>query len=250
MRRQSICTTLTYAPEHLPLHGSLCKPHAQKFIRALRQLVARRFKALGLPVPLFSFDLYAEYSPERKRPHYHAALFGYEPPDWKRYAKSGAGNQEFTSDELTRAWGKGLVTFQNWSHGAASYCAGHQAWKVTGSKSRQDLQVLADGVVVGERAPEFRLVSTRPAIGLSYFQKHGEQALALNECAIKGKLVPVPKYYLRKGKVAFPELAEAAIAERRDVALAKSDELTDARREVIEVCNQALIRRSSRKNGL
>lgn len=253
MHEYSICCTLTYSPACLPPLGSLVRKHAQDFIRALRKAVAARGG------PLLSFDITGEYSPAPvMRPHYHCALFGYVPIDAKPWAKSGSGNDEFVSDELSKAWGKGLVTFQPWSIGAAKYCAGHQAWKTTGDKGRA-LRVVRDasGQVIGERLPEFHGCSTRPGIGRRFFEAYGEQALRLGFTVVgsgKGsKKVPVPGYYLRRGDVDLPEVTEAAREARKAQAVKVRAKLAaeglDNRLDSIEYCAQARIDREARKSG-
>lgn len=245
----SICATLTYAPEHLPPLGSLDRVHGSAFIRALRKLVAARGG------PRLSFDMTGEYSPPpRMRPHYHVALFSYFPLDGKDWAKSGSGNDEFISAELTKAWGKGMVTYQPWSIGAAKYCAGHQAWKLTGDKGRAQRMVYGpDGEAIGERAPEFHECSNRPAIGRRFFERYGKQALQLGYTIIDGKKVPVPGYYLRRGDVDHPELTEAAREVRRLQAVDATAKLQaqgiDSRLDAIEFCAQERINRQARKSG-
>lgn len=246
MHADSVCATLTYAPEFLPELGSLRRVHGSRFIKALRQAVARRG---GEP---FSFDCYGEYSPPPlMRPHYHVALFGYVPLEFSEAGKSGAGNQEFEAPELSKAWGKGRVTFQHWSAGAASYCAGHQAWKLTGEKGRAQRLVFGpDGVATGEREPEFHQPSTRPGIGRRFFEAYGDQALRLGFTVVDGRQVPVPAYYLRRADADCPELAESA----REVRRAKAQEAVsklagDYRLDAIEGCAEARIDRGSRKVG-
>lgn len=249
MHPASICATLTYAPEFLPELGSLRYKDVQAFLKALRNLVAARGGSR------FSFDVMCEYSPApRMRPHYHMALFGYYPLDYREAGKSRAGNQEYDSAELSRAWGRGRVTFQPFSQGAAQYCAGHQAWKLTGEKS-QYLRTVFDesGQVVGVRERERHECSNRPGIGRRFFEAHGEQALRLGFTVVEGRKVPVPGYYLDRADLSLPELAEAARAVRRSQAVAASEALADEgdhRLDAIEGCAQARIDRSSRADGL
>lgn len=242
----SICATLTYDPEHLPELGSLRRVHAQAFMKALRKRVAARGG------PLLSFDCTGEYSPPpAMRPHYHVALFSYCPPDWKEWAKSRAGNDEYTSSELTAAWGRGLVTFQSWSVGAAKYVAGHQAWKLTGDKGHAVRMVYDEfGQAVGEREREFHACSTRPGIGRRFFEAYGRQALELGFTIVDGKKAPVPAYYLRRGDLDMPELAAFAREERtRQAAEAKAKLEGDYRLDAIEFCAQERINRQARKSG-
>lgn len=245
----SVCCTLTYAPEHLPPLGSLVRLHSATFIRALRKLVAARGGGR------LSFDCTGEYSPPPlMRPHYHVALFGYFPVDGKPCGRSDSGNDEFSSAELSKAWGKGRVTYQPWSYGAAQYCAGHQAWKLTGDKGRAVRMVYgADGQVLGERAPEFHACSTRPGIGRRFFERYGVQALQLGFTVVNGKKVPVPGYYLRRGDIDHPELTEAAREARRVEAVETKAKLAaeglDSRLDAIEVCAEERIKRQARKSG-
>lgn len=244
MHEVSCCATFTYAPEHLPELGSLCKAHMAAAIKRLRSAVSHRGG------PLFSVDVCGEYSPELMRPHYHVAFFGYFPPDAVAYAKSQAGNQEFISEELSSAWGFGLVTFQDWSQGAAAYCAGHQAWKLTGQKARDRLAVLdAAGVVVGLRHPEFHQPSTRPGIGRRFVEAYQAQLLALGSTVSACKEVPLPSYYLRRAEISDPVRVEALRVLRRADAELRAADLTAGRRAAIEGCAEARILRSSRKSG-
>lgn len=250
MHPHSVCVTLTYADEFLPPLGSLDKAHSRAFVRSLRQVVARRGD------PKFSVDCYGEYSPAPlMRPHYHLALFNYDPPDAQAWSKSGAGNQEFISEELSRAWShRGRVTFQPWSYGAAQYCAGHQSWKLTGDKGRNERLVFDQaGEYLGERAPEFHQPSTRPGIGRRFFEAYGDQALRLGFTVVDGRQVPVPSYYLRRADVSSPELAESARAARTAKAVelqAKLREEGEHRLDAIEDCAVARIERGARKGGL
>lgn len=237
----SLC--LTYSNEHLPAFGSLSVEDWDRFINSLRKRLERRGH------PPITFDVCGEYSPAPAfRPHMHAALFGYWPPDAKYWAKSRAGNAEYVSEEITALWGKGRATFQEWTHGAASYIAGHQSAKLT---SRKDLFVIgADGSVIGKREPEFHRCSTRPGIGRRYFEQHGEQALKLGFVVAKDRPVSLSRYYMRRGKFDFPELAEEHAQLRRAKAIEASEREDQPSLESVEFCAQEKIRRASRKDGL
>jgi len=242
VERPSVAVTLTYDPEHVPLYGSLCKKHVSAFVKRLRARVAKR---RGEP---FSFDCIGEYSPELLRPHYHLACFGYVPVDAKPWAKSRAGNDECVSAELTAAWGKGLVTFQYWSTGAARYIANHQAWKLTGHASEQRLRLtLPDGSTF-DRAPEFHLCSTRPGIGRPYMEKHGRQALLNGFTFAKGKgAVALPKYFVEIGKKLYPAEAEAEIARRVAKAKDSARGITPERMLVLDECAELRIKASNER---
>lgn len=241
----SACITLTYADEHLPPLASLAKADVELFMKRLRYYVAKRG---GAPI---RFDACGEYSPDKMRPHYHLALFGYWPPDAKRWGLSRGGNQEWVSEELTNAWGKGWVTFQPWSAGAANYCAGHQAWKLTGALSRERLAVkTADGIVIGDREPEFHHASNRPGIGARFFERYGTQMLELGFTVIDGRKCPVPKYYLRLGELSDPDRVSQLRADRELQAAAAVENSTYERLAVREECAQAALDRSARNDAM
>lgn len=242
LRPNSIALTATYSPEHLPPYGSLRADDFSAFIKRLRARVAARGG------PRLSFDMIGEYSPELMRPHFHAALFDYVPPDGKPWAKSGAGNDEFISAELTAAWGKGLLTFQPWSAGGARYISAHQAWKLSGHASEARRQVLdpVTGEVVAMREPESHRCSSRPGIGRGFMERYGEQALQNGWTVARRGPVPLPRYYLRVGAILEPELAEQALEARRLKALEQerhSAERLDVMDEV------AAVRLSHRRKG-
>jgi hypothetical protein len=46
-----------------------------------------------------------EYGDKTRRPHYHALIFGYGFPDKKIFKKQKSGDL-FTSDILTKCWGR------------------------------------------------------------------------------------------------------------------------------------------------
>lgn len=192
MHRESICPTLTYAPEKLPAHGSVSRSHLEEFFKRVRE---RRARVDGVRAVCHGM---AEYSPEKLRPHYHVGIFGWRPADAEFWSRSETGAAQWESAELTSLWGHGQVVFQDWSDGAAAYCAKHQAAKLTGPLGEAQRAVLgASGEVVGFREPEFEVRPRRPGLGLSFFAKYHEQMLLLGFTVVGGREVPLPEYYLR-----------------------------------------------------
>lgn len=237
----SMCATFTVAPEHLDPLGSVSKRDAQLLVKRVRE------KSLRERGALLRHDLISEYSPGLKRPHYHACLFGYWPPDAVASHQSQAGNQEYTSAELTALWGKGRVTFQQFSTGGAAYCARHQSWKLTGRPGDDFLAVRnSSGDLVGRRAPEFRLCSRRPGLGAGFFDRHGAQMLAYDFTVIDGKRVPLPKYYDRLAKRVNPDRVSELKAQRELKGIAQSLEQFPARLEARECVALARLRTDKR----
>lgn len=247
----SICATFTVAPEHLDSLGGLpgWRRVAELFIQRLQMRLLRKH---GIHL---RYDLIAEYSPELRRPHFHAALFGWLPADAVPSHRSQSGNQEFTSEELSDAWGLGRTTFQVFTPAAASYMAGHQAWKLGGQLAFEMLGVrdLA-GRLLGQLEPEFRLASRRPGMGGPFFDKHRAQLLALGFSVLDGVRVPVPEYYLKRAERTDPGRVSELRAERELVAAglhaANPLESSDARLAVREFCARALANRVSRSRSV
>lgn len=210
----SICATLTYAPEHLPEGGSLSKRDAQLFCKRLRISLSRQ--GLG-PV---RFHVVGEYSPKLLRPHYHVIVFGWFPADAVPHGKSQAGRPEFVSPSLSEAWGKGRVTFQRFSGSAAGYVAKHQ-----GSKLRRKC---AEGLAVRDRegdswrflSPEFELRPLRPGLGAAFFDKYRAQLLAHGYVVVDGRKLGFSRYFNTLAKrvdpVRFDELRELREAQALD----------------------------------
>lgn len=240
----SICACLTYDEHHVGRLRSLSKRDAQRFIKAVFNLCARR----GWPRP--RFHLVGEYSPELGRPHYHVILFGFWPPDAEAYSKSRGGNQQMVSELLSKCWEhKGLVTFEDYSVGAATYCAGHQASKLTAARSSFfDHQVRDEaGVVIGLREPEFRSSSRKPALGAEFFEKYGAQMLAHDFTVIDGKEVPLPRFYDKLAKRLDPDRLSELKAER---VLAAARQVADQTPERLAVRNVlAGVRRKRMSRG-
>lgn len=184
----SMCATFTYAPEHLPPGGSLSKRDAQLLIKRIRIHLARA----GLPK--VRVHVVGEYSPKLMRPHLHAIVYGWWPSDAEYRGKSRAGNAEFRSAVLSELWGKGDVSFQQFSAAAAGYVAKHQASKMR-RKGAFELAALDDAGEWFFRAPEFELRPLRPGLGAAFFDKHKDQLLAHDFSVVDRQRVPLPKYF-------------------------------------------------------
>lgn len=234
--------TLTYSDERLPPGGSVSKRHCQLFLKRVR------FEAASRGAPRVRFNLISEYSPELLRAHYHAILFGYWPSDAVRFNKSRAGRQQYTSDVLTRLWGHGHVTFQEFSPEAALYIAKHDSWKLTGARAADECLPVFDasGAIVGHREPEFRLCSRRPGMGASFFDRYARQLLANDFTVVGGSRVPLPDYYLRRGSAFDPGRVSELRAEHELALRSRADDFTPGRLAAREACALAAIRRGVR----
>lgn len=209
--------TATYDDEHLPPGGTLVKADPQVWFKRMRKRLAR------IGGPLFSYYCGGEYGERTWRPHYHVAFLGFRPLDGVRWKGVGLETQ-YTSPFLEECWGKGQVTWGELSPASARYVAGYIEKKRYGRDSAAWYQRVdyRTGELV-ELLPEFSLMSTRPAIGLSAVRKFGRSLLDAGYTVNDGKQVSIPKYYVRKLEEVFPDQVEdykldRALAARGDVA--------------------------------
>lgn len=159
----SAFVTLTYSDDKLYyrnektgkelLQSTLCPKHLQKFFKRLRKAISPsrvRFYVVG------------EYGDKSYRPHYHAALFGYE-PCWyggTRHQKHTVGGSCCPPcDTIYKAWGKGGIDNAHLENDSAAYIAGYVTKKLTNPNDLKAMEIL------NGRYPEFARMSNRPGIG-------------------------------------------------------------------------------------
>lgn len=127
--------TLTYSPENLPANNSLSKRDSTLFLKRLR----------GHFPHLIRYYLCGEYGTQTKRPHYHAALFGYPWTD---------------SKTLKKAWTLGHSQITPLNPARARYLAHYITKKLSGpAKSQDGLE------------NEYSHMSRMPGLGHGYAQK-------------------------------------------------------------------------------
>lgn len=227
--------TLTYDDEHLPYGGDLHYPHFQLFMKALRNRVGNvRFYMCG------------EYGEQFKRPHFHACLFGYMPPDLIPFSSTRAG-MIWTSKEVDSSWTRGFASVANFSADTAAYVAGYVMKKVTGDLAESHYAKLVPET--GElivRKPEFNRMSLRPGIGRAFFDKWGVDVFPHDFCIVDGHQVKVPRYY-DKLEAARIGIGFDAITHKRAIAaLDNSSEGAHDRLRVREIVTRARLSRMTR----
>lgn len=95
MHAQNAFITLTYSDENLPPAGKLRYSDFQLFMMRLR-------KRFGSGIGFF---MCGEYGGQTLRPHYHACVFGWSPPDLVFWGKNDLGDDISTSKILDELWG-------------------------------------------------------------------------------------------------------------------------------------------------
>lgn len=105
----AVVTTLTYETKNLP--PTLWKPDLQRFLKRLRTNRSR-----SGPTPPLRFFASGEYGDKRKRPHYHAILYGLH---------------ESEAEQIQEAWNLGTVRrTETLTPQAIAYVAGYVQKKI------------------------------------------------------------------------------------------------------------------------
>lgn len=126
--------TLTYNPENLPQDLCVRKTELQLFFKRLRKEIFPR---------TIRYFACGEYGERSNRPHYHAIIFGISPEEGKL---------------IEKAWKKGFIQIGTAEPATMTYCAGYITKKMTKKGDPR----------LGERAPEFSLMSRNPGLGTNY----------------------------------------------------------------------------------
>lgn len=184
MHKKSCFITLTYSEEHLPTDGSLQKYDFQLFMKRLRKAIYEGYNKTTI-----RFFCSGEYGPGMCRPHYHAAIFGFDFPD-KVLWKNRNLCRLYRSSLLEKEWGKGFATIGNLDYASAAYLAGYMVKKL-GTRSR----FRYDG-----KTPEFSIMSRRPGIGAAWIDKYQDEVYRDDTVMINGLQIRPPKYYDSKYK--------------------------------------------------
>jgi len=178
--------TLTYAPEHLPPLGTLVTRDWQDFARRARKKIGK-----------FRYFHCGEYGDTTQRPHYHACVFGMNLPDLEQDGKTKSGENAFNSQLLEETWGKGITQVGALTFESAAYVARYVMKKVNGKKKEEGHYDVVDtnGVVLGEKKPEYTTMSRKPGIGKKWIEKYVSDVYPRDEVIINAKKSRPPKFY-------------------------------------------------------
>lgn len=218
----SLFLTLTYRDADLPVGRTLVKRDLQLFMKRVRKKFGKcRYFAAG------------EYGETTKRPHYHMILFGIDFSDKRQYTRF-SGQPLYTSKILDDLWGHGECKIGDVSFESCAYVARYICDKITGDAARDwYVSVDSDGEV-HEVCPEFVVMSRRPGIGMSWFEKFGKHAYELGSVVVNNKEVRPPRFYDVKMDAIDPERVRELSLIRRREAMKRKDDNTPERRRVRE----------------
>lgn len=179
---ESCFVTLTYNEENFPdIHD--WKKHFGVFHDKLQKKLKRRIR----------FLVSHEYGSTSFRPHHHAILFGYNPPNQSFLKVTKKGENLYTSPELESLWTKGFSSIGTANEKTAYYIA---------SYSLKGQKILYTDPASGEiyTFSDSMASSKRPAIGSDFFQQNQNQLVNSGDI--------LPRYYLKKLKELNPTLHE------------------------------------------
>lgn len=182
MHEHNAFITLTYNDQSVPTDYSVKLRDWQKFMYRLRKAHGHRIRFLAV----------GEYGGLYHRPHYHALLFGHWFPD-QVLVKHGKFGPVYTSSKLSDLWPFGSHQLEAVTPRSAGYCARYSMKKVNGD--RADPHYTRISPIDGNTyrvATEFMVMSRRPGIGSTWFDKHKADAFPTATVTRDGKTFTRP----------------------------------------------------------
>lgn len=209
--------TLTYDDEKLPGDYSLNKPHFQKFMKRLRKAISPK---------KVRFFMCGEYGDKTWRPHFHAAIFGYDFPDKYRVQMVETDHPYYISPVLSNLWKFGFHVIAPLEFDSAAYIASYVTKKITGDKAESHYKrtIMDFNEVTGELStyyeadllPEYATMSNRPGIGKEWYEKYKNDCYPSNFLIKDGVKMPIPRYYDNLLERENPELLERCKEARKE----------------------------------
>lgn len=220
--------TLTYNDEHVPKDGSLRYSDFQAFMRRLRKRVGKvRFYMCG------------EYGAQFGRPHFHACLFGWIPPDRVFYRDMPSGARLYTSEVLEDLWPFGFSSVGDVTFESAAYVARYCLKKVTGAMASDHYRRVSDDGEIYWLVPEFNHMSLKPGIGFDWFRRYQSEVYPFDRVIVRGMEVKPPKYYDNLLKLDNSFVLDEVQYDRYKKSLETLVDTTPERLRVRELCTRA-----------
>lgn len=212
--------TLTYADESLPSSYGLDVRHAQLFLKRLR-------KSLDVKI---RFYLCGEYGDQTGRPHYHAIVFNYDPPDKQPY-KIINQKLHYISSSLTDVWQLGHATVADVTPQSCAYVARYVTKKIkSGDQAGADRYYRQSPVDLNfyNVKPEFSLMSRKPGLGTGYVEQFKSDFYPSGFIIVDGVKQAPPRFYINK--LTEEEQTKLKRAARRKSLVFKEHTTTERRR--------------------
>lgn len=202
-------------------------------VRDFQLFMKRLRKRFGSGIRFFHCG---EYGSKNLRPHYHAALFGFDFPDKVLWRVTPAGERLYVSKSLEEIWPFGFSTIGSLTFESAAYVSRYILKKITGDNSFEHYCLLdiETGEYHGQRKPEYTTMSRRPGIGKTWFDKFSRDVYPDDFVVIKGKKMRPPRYYDGLLQAARPYEFDDVKAERKENARTTDNDSTPDRLAVKE----------------
>lgn len=229
MHEQNCVITLTYNDEHLPDRENLQYTDFQLFMKRLR----KKFKGRKI-----RFFMCGEYGENRRRPHFHACLFGIDFDDKLYFKTTASGTKLYTSRVLNSLWSIkggdniGYATIGTLDFASASYIARYVMKKVSSNSAYEFIDIETGEVSYNDK--EFNRMSLKKGIGESWYRKYKSDVFPKDICVINGVKMKPPKYYTKLLAKEDPLCYDEILFQREKGALEKSADNTLDRLEVKE----------------
>lgn len=217
--------TLTYDPEHLPTkqmvdtetgevfeEETLVPDHVSEFMKKLRRYYEYHY---GYGADKIKFYACGEYGDKKGRPHYHLIIYDLPIFDKRFSHRNKKGTPVYTSDTITKIWGKGRTAVDDVTYESCAYVARYIMKKIKGKEAVEELE--ASGKVNC-----FTRMSRKPGIGRNYYDENADKIYECDEIWLKNKYGPLklkpPKYYDKLFDIDNPEKMEEIKDKRRKIA--------------------------------
>lgn len=138
-----------------------------------------------------------EYGDRKKRPHWHALIFNWRPPDCEYKYSNERGDQVYSSRSLSDLWPFGISEIGSITLESAGYCARYASKKLThGPDGTHDFEPISRR-------------SSKNAIGKKWIEKFWPDVFNLGFLVLpNGQQCGIPRYYEKWFKKTHPTLWE------------------------------------------
>jgi len=142
------------------------------------------YKLRKLTQERIGYFVTGEYGEKTKRPHWHAIIFNWDPPDGKYFRSNDRGDKIYKSALLEKTWGKGHAEYGSVTFESAGYCARYAAKKlVHGKDGDHDYHPISKK-------------SCDQAIGKAFLERYWPDVFSYGKCVLAdGTETSIPRYY-------------------------------------------------------
>lgn len=245
--------TLTYSDEQLPADKSVNEKHWQKFAKRLRYWQGPfRFYHCGE----YGEGLDPDTGQEKKRPHYHALIFGldfFEDRKFHKMSKRFNGHRLYKCEALDELWSHGHCYIGEVTQQSASYVARYCMKKLGGKHAEQEYEERLDqdtGEVEFYRKPPYATMSLKPGIGATWLKRFHGDVYPADEVISDGFPTRPPRYYDSLLERNDPKLHATIKSDRQKEGRKHKDNNTPERLAIREHCLEDRIQNLQRNTNL